>query len=191
MTFFGFFSFPLVNLLYNQKLSPQPDRLLPTGSTPNQPLTSGPKSDYLLITGHSLPLSFSGLLPHLHTVWQDLHLPKHHDGAQGIAQPPSGYLQLQVLLSVLQKPEGDEPELKNVHGKKELSLVVPKDSVCAWAHRSMIALWLLWLTVGYQSAAESPQKHSLRIKAHDCTKCLNVFSKPTAYIGFQLHSMLE
>ena len=42
-----------------------------------------------------------------------------------------------------------------------------------------------------QSAAEAPHKHSLRIEAHDCTKCVNVFSKPIAYIGFQLPRMLK
>ena len=40
-----------------------------------------------------------------------------------------------------------------------------------------------------QIAAEAPHKHSLRIEAHNCTKCVNVFSKPIAYIGFQLQRM--
>ena len=47
------------------------------------------------------------------------------------------------------------------------------------------------LTVRDQIAAETPHKYSLRSEAHTCTKCVNVFSKPTAYIGFQLHKMLE
>ena len=47
------------------------------------------------------------------------------------------------------------------------------------------------LTVRDQIAAEAPHKYSLRSEAHTCTKCVNVFSKPTAYIGFQLHKMLE
>ena len=76
-------SFPSVNLLYIWKLSIQPDYRHPEGSKPGQPLTTGPKSDYLLITDHSLPLSWSWLLPHLHNVWQYLHLLKQHDRAQG------------------------------------------------------------------------------------------------------------
>ena len=42
-----------------------------------------------------------------------------------------------------------------------------------------------------QMAAEAPHKHSVRIEAHNCTKCVNVFSNPIDYIGFQLHRMLE
>ena len=47
------------------------------------------------------------------------------------------------------------------------------------------------LNSGDQIAAEAPHKHSFRIEAHNCTKCVNIFSKPIAYIGFQLHRMLE
>ena len=62
---------------------------------------------------------------------------------------------------------------------------------CFVFKRCLTALWLLCLIVGGQIAAEAPHKHSLRIEAHNCTKCVNVFSKPIAYIGFQLHRMLE
>ena len=47
------------------------------------------------------------------------------------------------------------------------------------------------LTVGNQIAAQAPHEHSLRIKANNFTKCVNVIWKPTAYIWFQLHRMLE
>ena len=107
-------SFPSVNLLYIWKLSIQPDYRHPEGSRPGQPLKTWPKSDYLLITGHSLPLSCSWLLPHLHTVWQYLHLLKQHDGAQGILQSSYGYLQLWWLWPVLLNPEGVEPELNKL-----------------------------------------------------------------------------
>ena len=87
--FLGISSFPSVNLLYSWKLITQPDYRHPEGLRPGQPLKTGPKSDYLLMTGHSLPLSCSWLLHHLHTVWQYLHLLKQHEGAQGILQPSS------------------------------------------------------------------------------------------------------
>ena len=114
MTIFGISSFPSVNLLFIWKLSTQPDYHHPEGSRPGQPLKTGPKSDYLLITGHRLPLSCSWLLPQLHTVWQYLHLLKQHDGAQGIIQPSYGYLQLWWLWPVLHNPEGVEPNLNKL-----------------------------------------------------------------------------
>ena len=115
MKFFGISSFPSVNLLYIWKLFSNPDYRHPEGSRSGQPLKTGPKNDYLLITGHSLPVSCSWLLPHLHTVWQYLHLLKQHYGAQGLLQPSYGYIQLQWWLwPVLHNPEGGDQELNKL-----------------------------------------------------------------------------
>ena len=114
MTIFRISSFPSVNLLYIWKLSTQPDYRHSEGSRPGQPLKTGPKSDYLLIPGHSLPLSCSWLLPHLHTVWQYLNLFNHK--AHGTRHTPAiiWHLQLWWLWPVLHNPEGTEPELNKL-----------------------------------------------------------------------------
>ena len=45
--------------------------------------------------------------------------------------------------------------------------------------------------VGDQIAAEAPQKHSLRIEAHNCAKCIKVLSKPTHFsMHRQIHKQL-
>ena len=83
MTIFVISTLPSVNFLYSKFFSPKHDHLLSKGSTSGQPLTTGPESDYLLIIGHSLPLSYSWLLSHcilcdktwrLSLGWGHLHL---------------------------------------------------------------------------------------------------------------------
>ena len=59
---------------------------------------------------------------------------------------------------------------------------------CFVFKRRLTALWLLCLTVGDQIAAQAPHKHSLRIEAHNCTKCVKVFSKPT---NFSMHRKIH
>ena len=44
------------------------------------------------------------------------------------------------------------------------------------------------LTVGDQISAEAPHKHSLKIEAHDCIKCIKVSSKP---IHFSMHRQIH